>query len=68
MINKGAIIGILGGGQLGRMTSLEAAKLGFKAHIYNNTTPCLLNMFHTHLPLLILLITMSLSVLLAKLM
>jgi 5-(carboxyamino)imidazole ribonucleotide synthase len=30
----GATIGILGGGQLGRMLALAAAKLGLKAHIY----------------------------------
>ena len=30
----GATIGILGGGQLGRMLVLAAAKLGFKCHIY----------------------------------
>lgn len=30
----GAIIGILGGGQLGRMTALAAANLGYHCHIY----------------------------------
>ena len=30
----GATIGILGGGQLGRMLALAAARLGFKTHIY----------------------------------
>ena len=30
----GATIGILGGGQLGRMLSVAAARLGFKCHIY----------------------------------
>ena len=30
----GATVGILGGGQLGRMLALAAAKLGLKAHIY----------------------------------
>jgi len=30
----GSAIGILGGGQLGRMLALAAAKLGFKCHIY----------------------------------
>lgn len=29
----GATIGILGGGQLGRMTALAAAKLGYRAHV-----------------------------------
>jgi 5-(carboxyamino)imidazole ribonucleotide synthase len=31
----GATIGILGGGQLGRMLALAAARLGFKTHIYS---------------------------------
>lgn len=30
----GAVIGILGGGQLGRMTALAAANLGYACHIY----------------------------------
>jgi 5-(carboxyamino)imidazole ribonucleotide synthase len=30
----GATIGILGGGQLGRMTAMAAARLGFKCHVY----------------------------------
>jgi 5-(carboxyamino)imidazole ribonucleotide synthase len=33
-ISPGATIGILGGGQLGRMLALAAARLGLKAHIY----------------------------------
>jgi 5-(carboxyamino)imidazole ribonucleotide synthase len=37
----GSTIGILGGGQLGRMLSLAAARLGFKCHIYENAQdPC----------------------------
>ena len=31
----GATIGILGGGQLGRMTALAAARLGYRAHIFD---------------------------------
>ncbi|MCX7289056.1 MAG: 5-(carboxyamino)imidazole ribonucleotide synthase [Rhodobacterales bacterium] len=31
---QGAIIGILGGGQLGRMLSAAASRLGFRCHIY----------------------------------
>ena len=31
----GSVIGILGGGQLGRMLSLAAARLGFQTHIYD---------------------------------
>ncbi len=31
----GAVIGILGGGQLGRMLSIAAARIGFRCHIYD---------------------------------
>ncbi len=31
---QGSIIGILGGGQLGRMLSVAASRLGYKTHIY----------------------------------
>jgi 5-(carboxyamino)imidazole ribonucleotide synthase len=34
IIEPGAAIGILGGGQLGRMTALAAAKLGYRAHVF----------------------------------
>ncbi|MCT4654606.1 MAG: 5-(carboxyamino)imidazole ribonucleotide synthase [Cohaesibacter sp.] len=34
MLQPGETIGILGGGQLGRMMALAAAKLGLKTHIY----------------------------------
>jgi len=34
-LSPGAVIGILGGGQLGRMLALAAARLGLKAHIYS---------------------------------
>jgi lactate dehydrogenase-like 2-hydroxyacid dehydrogenase len=30
----GATIGILGGGQLGRMLAIAAAQLGFRCHVY----------------------------------
>ncbi len=33
-LEPGAVIGILGGGQLGRMTALAAARLGYLCHIY----------------------------------
>jgi 5-(carboxyamino)imidazole ribonucleotide synthase len=36
----GAIIGILGGGQLGRMLSVAAARLGFRCHIYEPGADC----------------------------
>src|ERR1700747_3642897 len=34
-IPPGGTIGILGGGQLGRMLALAAARLGLKCHIYS---------------------------------
>ena len=33
-LRQGATVGILGGGQLGRMLSVAAARLGFRTHIY----------------------------------
>ncbi|MDH3741205.1 MAG: 5-(carboxyamino)imidazole ribonucleotide synthase [Hyphomicrobiales bacterium] len=35
VLGPGATIGILGGGQLGRMLALAAARLGLKCHIYS---------------------------------
>jgi len=35
MIPPGSTIGIIGGGQLGRMISIAAAQLGYKTHIYD---------------------------------
>jgi len=35
MILPGATIGIVGGGQLGRMTALAAARLGYRCHIFS---------------------------------
>jgi len=34
-LTPGSMIGILGGGQLGRMLSLAASRLGFQCHIYD---------------------------------
>jgi 5-(carboxyamino)imidazole ribonucleotide synthase len=34
MLEAGSTIGILGGGQLGRMLSVAAARLGFRTHVY----------------------------------
>jgi len=34
VIAPGSTVGILGGGQLGRMAAMAAARLGFKTHIY----------------------------------
>ena len=36
MLPPGSTIGILGGGQLGRMTALAAASLGYRTHIFVN--------------------------------
>ncbi len=36
MLAPGATIGILGGGQLGRMTALAAARLGYQCHVFTN--------------------------------
>jgi 5-(carboxyamino)imidazole ribonucleotide synthase len=41
MIPPGSTIGIIGGGQLGRMLSIAAAQLGYKCHIYDpHEWPC----------------------------
>ncbi len=39
-LEPGATIGILGGGQLGRMLAVAAAQLGFKTHIYDPEPDC----------------------------
>jgi 5-(carboxyamino)imidazole ribonucleotide synthase len=36
----GCTIGVLGGGQLGRMLAMAAAQLGFRAHIYSDEGDC----------------------------
>jgi len=41
MIAPGSTIGIIGGGQLGRMLAIAAAQLGYKCHIYDpHESPC----------------------------
>lgn len=42
MIAPGSTIGIMGGGQLGRMLSLAAAQLGYRCHVFapEPTSPC----------------------------
>jgi 5-(carboxyamino)imidazole ribonucleotide synthase len=40
MIPPGSTIGIVGGGQLGRMLSIAAAQLGYKTHIYDPHEYC----------------------------
>ncbi len=37
---QGAVIGILGGGQLGRMLSMAAARLGYRCHIFEPGADC----------------------------
>ncbi len=39
-LSPGAVIGILGGGQLGRMLAMAAARLGFRCHIYEPGADC----------------------------
>ena len=34
VVSPGQVIGILGGGQLGRMTALAASPLGYRCHIF----------------------------------
>ena len=34
VLPPGATVGILGGGQLGRMTALAAARLGYRCHVF----------------------------------
>ena len=34
VIAPGGVIGILGGGQLGRMTAMAAARLGYRVHTF----------------------------------
>jgi 5-(carboxyamino)imidazole ribonucleotide synthase len=38
----GSVIGMLGGGQLGRMTAIAAAQLGYRVHVFTDETdaPC----------------------------
>ena len=31
---EGAVLGILGGGQLGKMTAIAAAELGYRVHVF----------------------------------
>ena len=41
MISPGSTIGIVGGGQLGRMLAMAAAQLGYKCHIFDpHERPC----------------------------
>ena len=40
MIAPGSTIGILGGGQLGRMLAVAAAQLGYRCHVYSPEADC----------------------------
>ncbi|HVE15319.1 MAG TPA: 5-(carboxyamino)imidazole ribonucleotide synthase [Chthoniobacterales bacterium] len=39
-LSPGSVIGVLGGGQLGRMLSIEAARLGYRVHIFEPDAGC----------------------------
>ncbi len=41
MIPPGETIGILGGGQLGRMLAMAAAQLGYRSHVYSPEAECI---------------------------
>lgn len=45
-LKPGSIIGILGGGQLGRMLAMSAAELGFKCHVYSDVPGPALEVAH----------------------
>ena len=48
-IPPGSTIGILGGGQLGRMLSIAAAQLGYRCHIFDpHKSPCASDVAATH--------------------
>src|ERR1700692_4142847 len=48
-VPPGGTIGILGGGQLGRMLALAAARLGLKAHTYSDhADACAFQVAHAH--------------------
>ncbi|MBT5565509.1 MAG: 5-(carboxyamino)imidazole ribonucleotide synthase [Rhodospirillaceae bacterium] len=47
-IDPGGTIGILGGGQLGRLLALAAAKLGYHTHVFCSETGCPASFVATH--------------------
>jgi 5-(carboxyamino)imidazole ribonucleotide synthase len=48
-IPPGSVIGIVGGGQLGRMLSIAAAQLGYKCHIFDpHENPCAADVAAVH--------------------
>ena len=48
MITPGSTIGILGGGQLGRMLILAGRALGYRFHIFEPSGPCTAGMVADH--------------------
>ena len=40
ILPPGSTIGILGGGQLGRMLALAAARLGYRCHVFEPQADC----------------------------
>lgn len=48
MINPGSTIGILGGGQLGRMLILAGRNLGYRFHVFEPKGPCAAGMVADH--------------------
>lgn len=49
MLKPGAVIGILGGGQLARMLALAAAPLGLRCHVYSpEKDSCAFEVAHAH--------------------
>ncbi|MDD5201350.1 MAG: 5-(carboxyamino)imidazole ribonucleotide synthase [Terrimicrobiaceae bacterium] len=39
-IQPGSVLGVLGGGQLGRMFALDAARLGYRVHVFDPEANC----------------------------
>ena len=49
IVSPGATIGIIGGGQLGRMLSVAAAQLGYRCHIFDpHENPCAADVAASH--------------------
>jgi 5-(carboxyamino)imidazole ribonucleotide synthase len=46
-LQPGSTIGILGGGQLGRMLAMSAAQLGFRCHVYSDVPGPALDVAHS---------------------
>jgi len=49
IVSPGATIGIIGGGQLGRMLSVAAAQLGYRCHVFDpHESPCAADVAASH--------------------